>query len=98
MYTTINGWTKKRMKAKIRLKNNGKKARVGDRCLYETEDGNHCAAGCFIPDGHKAFDITLATAVIDPSASGLTDRCGYTDLLKVFPLPIEAMNVEDGVA
>jgi hypothetical protein len=57
MYKTINGWTKDKMKAQIRLKNNGKRSLSGelDGCAYQAEDGNRCAAGCFIPDGHIAL-------------------------------------------
>lgn len=50
MYKILNGWTKERMKETIRTKNTGVKADDSNGyCLYETEDGNHCAVGCFLP-------------------------------------------------
>lgn len=59
MFQTINGWTKEKMKAQIRAKNNGqpsiRKVANDDgtfytTCVYRAKDGNACAAGCFIPD------------------------------------------------
>lgn len=55
MYRTINGWTKERMKAQIRARNDGTAAMEDGACLYETTSGNHCAVGCFIPAGHDAM-------------------------------------------
>lgn len=56
-YKCINGWTKEKMKAQIKLKNNGMRAvdPWGIICLYRTPDGNACAIGCFIPDNNQAI-------------------------------------------
>lgn len=54
-YKTINGWTKDKMKAQVRAKNNGHRSTKAGGCAYESTDGNRCAAGCFIPDGHAAL-------------------------------------------
>lgn len=96
-YQTINGWTVEKMKEQIRKKNNGKRA-VGEHpdfdreiCLYETPDGNHCAVGCFIPEGHKA--LSLGAGV-----DSLLDL--NPELHDVFPLESEALSqlqsVHDG--
>jgi ADP-dependent phosphofructokinase/glucokinase len=55
MYKCINGWTKAKMIEQIYKKNNGTKATSFGRCVYETPDNNHCAVGCFIPEGHAAL-------------------------------------------
>lgn len=58
MYKTANGWTKEKMKAQIRLKNNGTQAFASRACgcVYRTETGNACAIGCFIPDDSLALN------------------------------------------
>lgn len=58
-YSTINGWTKEKMKAQIRAKNNGTRCYDSeqDSCVYEMPNGNHCAVGCFIPQGHEGMTI-----------------------------------------
>lgn len=81
-FQTINGWTKEKMKAQIRAKNNGKVASNGKLCLYETPDGNHCAVGCFIPEGHQAMNATESVEWL----------LGYhEDLLKHMPLIKDGM-------
>ena len=52
MIQTINGWTKTKMKARIRRYNDGTQAKEivdgQSRCLYITPLGNRCAVGCFL--------------------------------------------------
>lgn len=64
MFKTINGWTKEKMKERIRLKNNGYKATTpdGSFCVYRTSTGNACAAGVFIEDS----DVKLINRQSDP--------------------------------
>lgn len=78
MFKLINGWTKETVMAQIRNKNNGTIARNGDSCAYQAFDGNRCAVGCFIPDGHPAFADRR-----DLSAQKLLE-C-YPDLASVMP-------------
>jgi len=53
MYECINGYTKESMINKIYEGNNGERAHDGTACCYLTQNGNKCAVGCFIPDGHR---------------------------------------------
>jgi len=82
-YNTIqNGWTKATMKAAIRKYNNGTPAvDYNDEgvysCEYKAKDGNRCAVGCFIPDGHEALQSG------EPASSLAAD---YPDLEKVLPI------------
>lgn len=59
-FKPINGWTKEGIKKQILERNNGKQAIVNSNgtptCVYETKDNNHCAVGCFIPNGHDGMD------------------------------------------
>lgn len=88
MYATINGWTKERIKEQIRARNNGTPAKTPEdplghfRCLYLTDDGNRCAAGVFIPDGHPAQSSTL-------SISSVLDD--HPDLYAAMPLGMNGM-------
>jgi hypothetical protein len=97
MYQLINGWTKEKMKAQIRAKNNGKRSMLpqdvphsGNGCVYETSDGNHCFAGCFIPEGHIGMHLI-------GGASFLVAK--YQDLGAILPLSgremQELQNVHD---
>jgi hypothetical protein len=64
MYKTVNGWTKAKMieaiqtrmldhpSTKKRTEEEQKNTGEVDRCVYLAEDGNHCAIGVFIPEGH----------------------------------------------
>ena len=58
MYKLINGWTKAAVMEQIKKYNNGTQARDKKHtvCKYKTENGNRCAIGCFIPDGHAALN------------------------------------------
>lgn len=52
----INGYTKESMKQKIREGNTGEVSRKDGACFYLKSDGNKCAVGCFIPEGHIGFN------------------------------------------
>ena len=57
MFKLINGFTKESVMAQVKKYNNDRKAVKPDgSCIYLTSDGNRCAIGCFIPDGHKALE------------------------------------------
>lgn len=81
MYKTINGWTKQQMKEQIRLKNNGTQSKSDNGCVYRTEDGNSCAAGCFISDKDIEF-VKYQTSTV----FGLPEF-----IVRKFPLPLMAM-------
>jgi hypothetical protein len=82
MYKTINGWTKAKMIEQINKHNNGRRAvNRSMSCVYQTADGNRCAAGCFIPDTEMlAFEYDVCDLV-----------WRYPHLEKVFPLGTEGM-------
>jgi hypothetical protein len=85
MYPCINGWTKERMRQAIRAGNNGTRAMqpgIG-RCVYLTHDGNKCAVGCFIPDGHPAQRS-------NDVAYGLIH--GFPDLAASMPLAVDGLS------
>jgi len=84
-YPTINGWTRETMKAAIRAGNNGTRARAEktDRCLYLTADGNKCAVGCFIPDGHRAQKAKHAIHTL---------LVAYPELFASMPLGVRDLN------
>lgn len=86
MFTLINGFTKERMIEAIRQGNNGSKAinPITGACVYLASDGNKCAVGCFIPDGHKA------QCEGEVSATFLVKK--YPELKTLFPLPREGMD------
>jgi hypothetical protein len=77
MYQTINGWTKATMKAAIRAGNNGQRAvdsPTSALCRYLTADGNRCAVGCFIPDGHEGAHLRGAVDDLLYSYPDLKDK------------------------
>lgn len=59
LYSCVNGFTKEKMKEYVRKGNNGNRSMnahesgSGLYCSYLAPDGNKCAIGCFIPDGHQ---------------------------------------------
>jgi len=83
-FQTINGWTKEKMKVAIRAGNNGKRAFDPQEhvCRYLTPDGNRCAVGCFLPDGHPGQSYEGTTI-------GLLNE--YPELKKKMPLSPEAL-------
>jgi len=86
MHKTINGYTKESMIDKIMKGNIGKKALdEKGQCKYLTEDGNKCAVGCFIPDGHKSQAPNNYTVGKLLSV--------FEDLKKYMPLETEALGV-----
>ena len=89
MHQTINGWTKEKMIETIYAGNKGKCAVIRNHfeqivCSYLTEDGNKCAVGCFIPDGHIAQTRTTTAGAL------LAD---YPDLVHFMPLEIAGLIV-----
>lgn len=80
MYKTANGWTKEKMKAQIRLKNNGTRSSEGSRCVYRTKDGSACAVGCFIPDGHEALDTIWPASTLVRTYPSLASLVPLTSL------------------
>lgn len=78
------GWTKKRMLETLLSRNNGTAA-VNDTgtCVYEAKDKNHCAVGCFIPEGHPAM-ATVATVK--------TLLWDYPELQDAMPLDAEGLS------
>ncbi len=91
MYKTINGWTKEKMIAQIKLKNNGSKAEYKHLCRYRTDEGNACFVGAFIPDD-----------VYSPSFEGSVHFLlkEYPNMLPIMPLDEDALaklqHVHDG--
>lgn len=58
LYSCVNGFTKEKMKEYIRKGNNNEKSTSEcfdgrSYCSYLSYNGNKCAIGCFIPDGHQ---------------------------------------------
>lgn len=86
MFKAINGWTKKKMKAKIRKKNDGTRAISPNPslCAYETRSGNRCAVGVFLPDDH--------VALIEWSPIRKVVRL-YPGLYTILPLDLEGMSI-----
>jgi hypothetical protein len=76
-FKLANGWTKETVMAQIKKYNNGSRSMIEGYCLYEGPDGNRCAIGCFIPDGHEALNRGYNSA---PTIM----RC-YPELQKLMP-------------
>lgn len=53
-YSCINGWTKEKMSEVIKARPFERACVVDGSCLYLNDQGNKCAVGLFIPDGHYA--------------------------------------------
>lgn len=84
-FKLINGWTKERVLEQVKKYNKGLPATVRNQaCAYLTEDGNRCAVGCFIPDGHPSL------------RAGNTASVG--DLLREYPELMENMPFTEGAA
>lgn len=73
-YKTINGWTKAKMIAAIQTKMMDHPSISGlGGCTYLAADGNKCAVGVFIPDGHVAQEATcyMSTLLLEhPTLEG----------------------------
>lgn len=89
MFKIINGWTKEKMKAQILVKNNGYQSRNGSMCAYRSQDGNRCAAGCFIPDDKYRANMECN------SVRGILLEDHY-GLLSLFPLDQLGMTMLQG--
>ena len=83
----LNNWTRETVMAQIKKYNNGTRAydesvnqMSGNGCVYETSNGNRCAVGCFIPDGHEALEFI-------GGASQLLDE--YPELLNAMPMELD---------
>lgn len=78
-YKTANGYTKAKMIETIKTKMLDHRSwhLCGILCAYLAEDGNRCAIGCFIPDGHIAL-LSLM------SVNGILTN--YPDLKNFMPL------------
>ena len=67
-YKLKPGFTKASVMAQIRKYNDGTRAVDATNtimtCVYETDDGNRCAIGCFIPDGHPALELRGNISII----------------------------------
>lgn len=79
MFKAINGWTKKKI---LKVLQDRKFARAAYNeaqkvCEYRTKDGNRCAVGLFIPNGHEGLSHSGAVG-------GLLDA--FPDLRKKLPL------------
>lgn len=55
-FKCINGYTKDKMieMIKTRMLDHRSMNSVGTYCSYLAPDGNRCAVGVFIPDGHRS--------------------------------------------
>lgn len=81
MIKLINGWTKETVMAQVKKYNNGKQS-LDDRsegCVYLGINGNRCAVGCFIPDGHPALQS-------DKGSSEIISE--YPELEKLMPFEL----------
>jgi hypothetical protein len=85
MYKLINGWTKEKVMEQVKKYNNNTKAKNKIACVYLAPNGNRCAIGCFIPDGHPALTATSC------AASELVNE--YPDLKTV--MPFRASELDD---
>jgi hypothetical protein len=83
-FKPINGWTKEKILDVIRARPFEGQAfdREVDLCMYLTEYGNKCAVGLFIPDGHEGQTYEGGSRALFRN---------FPDLLKLMPLPVEAM-------
>lgn len=89
MYKCINGWTKEKM---LEVANNRKftepatapsESMVGEnKCVYLAKDGNKCAVGDYIPDGHLGQEF-------QGDAENLLYH--FPDLIKLMPLDYKAL-------
>ena len=57
MYKLKNGFKKWEVISLLEQFNKGERSfnEFEKMCVYETANGNHCAVGCFIPDGHPGM-------------------------------------------
>ena len=88
MYKLANGWTKESVMEQFKKYNNGNMARDYKRgiCVYQTDDGNRCAIGAFIPDGHEGLQFEGPVNQLLMRYSDLKSYIPFDDLdaLEVF--------------
>lgn len=81
-YKLKKGWTKAKVLAMFKKGNNGTQAQSGGQCQYLTEDGNKCAVGVFIPEGHESQnEIAMVKELL----------VNYPELTKHMPLNSKAL-------
>lgn len=84
MYKPINGFTKAKILEvlKARPLNGPAMGHEGIGCTYLAANGNKCAVGMFIPDGHRGQEY-------EGFVTGLLGL--YPDLKSVMPLVVEGL-------
>ena len=80
----LNGFTRESTMAAIKAYNDNTRAYDNDReeCMYETNEGNRCAVGCFIPDDHDGL-------MYHGGARALLSN--YPDLETFMPMSVERL-------
>lgn len=95
-YKPINGFTKQKIIDTIKAKIKGRPSYKTDKntnrgtCLYEDYEGNRCAIGAFIPDGHEALSFI-------GGVDRLLSSDWYPDLYDYMPLETDALEGLQGV-
>ncbi len=84
MHKPINGFSKEKIIKVIQMRMLDHQSYHGGYCRYKAPDGNRCAVGVFIPNGHKSESSTLAV-------DRLLEK--YSDLLDKMPLGKVGMTV-----
>jgi len=84
MYKPINGWTKDKILEVYKNRKFENEAWDDNlqNCAYETADGNRCAVGIFIPDGHPGLKLRDGVEI-------LLEK--YSELMNVMPLELTAL-------
>ena len=88
MFTTINGYTKEKMKEVIRANFKGKASDNGGGCYYLTEDGRRCAVGCFIDE---ATLNNIDTPDLSMPVAELLEN--YEEVQEIMPLGLDGLKV-----
>lgn len=81
----INGWTKERMLEVVRARRFDDRSMNHSRtaCVYLNDEGNKCAIGLFIPDGHPGQQLNDCATVLFRQ---------FPDLKHLMPLPVRYMD------
>lgn len=85
MYQPINGFTKAKILEVLKarpLEGPAIRDEYSYTCAYKGKDGNRCAVGMFIPDGHDGESY-------EGSVGSLLER--YPDLMPLMPLQYEGL-------
>lgn len=75
----INGWTKERILEVIKARPFEERAMIGSYCTYLASNGNKCAVGLFIPDGHLGQHSKYSVDTL---------LNNFPDLVQVMPLTL----------